>query len=202
MPEYLAIEVSLNDVEPRIWRSFLIVANATFYDLHEAIQAACGWTNSHLFVFRDAGGRKDIAGVPDPDYDHRVPDALMVKLNSYFKLRGPKACEYEYDFGDSWMHEVVLQDRLTLDDTFVRRLTGGERAFPPEDCGALDGYERCVAFARDGHDPWGDGDEEFAEWLGDWKPEQFLLAGMKKSFDRPKQGRRAQGSRGEAAEGA
>jgi hypothetical protein len=29
----------------------------------------------------------------------------------------------------------------------------------------------------------GDGDEEFGEWLGDWQPEEFDLAAVKKSFD-------------------
>lgn len=77
----------------------------------------------------------------------------------------------------------------------VRRLTGGERAFPPEDCGGLGGYERCLAFRATGKDPLGDGDEEFGEWLGDWQPEQFDLAAMQKSFDRPKRSSRTQRSR-------
>jgi hypothetical protein len=201
MPDYLAIEVSLSHVKPRIWRSFLISADATFFDLHQAIQDACGWEDSHLFAFRDARGRKDIAGIPDPDYDDRVPDAETVKLKKYFTPRGPTACEYEYDFGDGWMHEVVLKDRVTFDDAFVRRLTGGERAFPPEDCGGLGGYERCLAFRETGKDPLGDGDEEFGEWLGDWQPEEFDLVAVKKSFDRPKHGfRTLRGGRGAAKE--
>ncbi len=201
MPEYLAIEVSLVGVEPRIWRSFVIAASATFHQLHHAIQDACGWTNSHLFMFRDADGRKEIAGIPDPEYDRRIPDAEIVKLEKYFKPGGPLTCEYEYDFGDSWLHEVVLKDRLTIDDAFIRRLTGGERAFPPEDCGGLNGYERCLTFRETGKDPLGDGDEEFGEWLGDWQPEQFDLAAMKKSFDRPKRSSRPQrGHRGGGAE--
>ena len=47
--DFYTIEISLRDVNPRIWRPFMIRMDATFIELHEAIQDACGWHNSHLF---------------------------------------------------------------------------------------------------------------------------------------------------------
>ena len=56
MPKYFEMEVSLLGIEPRIWRRFLIRAEATFQDLHNAIQEACGWENAHLFEFLSGKG--------------------------------------------------------------------------------------------------------------------------------------------------
>ncbi|MGH8897220.1 MAG: IS1096 element passenger TnpR family protein [Egibacteraceae bacterium] len=58
-----------------------------------------------------------------------------------------------------------------LPERFHRRLLDGGRAFPPEDCGGLWGYEKCVRVACGGEDP-----EGRREWLGDdWDPEVFDL---------------------------
>lgn len=86
VPEYFDFEVSLREVQPRIWRRFLIRSTGTFMDLHEPIQDACGWLNCHLFAFRTIRGRT-IAGLPyddglsDPD-----PDAAAMKFSSFFGL--------------------------------------------------------------------------------------------------------------------
>jgi hypothetical protein len=144
---YFEFEVSLRGAEPRIWRRFLIAETASFLHLHEAIQEACGWLNCHLFTFRDRKG-KAIAGLPDDEDGDPDPDARKVKLRSYFGRA--RSCLYEYDFGDSWEHEVTLQGIVERPEKFGRMLLGGERAFPPEDCGGIPGYEECVRVARGG----------------------------------------------------
>ncbi len=105
MPSYFDFEVTLREAKPRVWRRFLIAKRATFLDLHEAIQAACGRMNCHLFDFHD-GRRTPIAGLPDDEYGEPDPDAKTVKPDSYFA--DANACIYEYDFGDSWEHDVKL----------------------------------------------------------------------------------------------
>ena len=42
MPKYFDLEISLLEIEPRIWRRFLIHSQATFMDLHDAVQQAFG----------------------------------------------------------------------------------------------------------------------------------------------------------------
>jgi pRiA4b ORF-3-like protein len=143
MPRYYELEVLLRDAKPRIWRRFLIADNASFLDLHEAIQDACGWTDTHLFAFHDRGG-EPIAGLPDDEYGEPDPDAKKVKLRSYFDGEEGTSCVYEYDFGDSWEHDVKLVRTAELPEKFARKLLGGARAFPPEDCGGIPGYEECV----------------------------------------------------------
>jgi hypothetical protein len=156
LPKYLDFEVSLIGVEPRIWRRFLVKDSATFRHLHEE----------------------------DPLDDEAPPADNKVRLASHFARKGMK-CIYRYDFGDCWDHLVELKAVVELPERFKRRLVGGQRAFPPEDCGGIWGYERCLvavgALKADGFDETEI--EETREWLGDWDPEACDLEAAKKDFD-------------------
>lgn len=72
----------------------------------------------------------------------------------------------------------------SLAEDFQRRLVGGARAFPPEDCGGIHGYERCLQVVEDGKDPDDESVVEFWEWLGNWDPERFDFEGLKRQFDK------------------
>jgi len=188
MPKYFEMEVSLIGIEPRIWRRFLLKHTATFKDLHRAIQDACGWEDYHLYEFRDGTGRKAIAEMPyeDPFTERRAPVAGKVKLASHFTRKGAKSI-YLYDFGDGWEHLVQLKQTVDLPERFTRQLLDGARAFPPEDCGGIWGYARCLAaLGLLEPDDFDEAElEEFREeWLGDWNPEEFDPAAVKKRFDR------------------
>jgi len=176
MPHYLEFEVTLEGATPRVWRRFQVHAGAYFVDLHRAIQDACGWEDYHLYAFQDDAGTV-IAGVPDDEFDRPDPDASAVKLSAFFERVG-QSCRYVYDFGDDWLHDVVLVDRGDTRQRFHRRLIDGARAFPPEDCGGMPGYEECVVVAQGGQDPG-----EMRAWLGDWDPERFELSPARAAFD-------------------
>ena len=48
---------------------------------------------------------------------------------------------YEYDFGDSWQHEIVLEKILEPEPNVAYpRCIEGARACPPEDVGGIWGY--------------------------------------------------------------
>ena len=49
------IKVTLNGTSPPIWRRLLIPGDVTLEHLHTIIQAAMGWTNSHLHQFKING---------------------------------------------------------------------------------------------------------------------------------------------------
>ena len=59
MPKYFDLEISLLEIEPRIWRRFLIRSGATFSHFHSAIQQAFGWQNCHLYEFLDGDVEED-----------------------------------------------------------------------------------------------------------------------------------------------
>lgn len=188
MPKYFDLDVSLQEIYPRIWRRLLVRTTFNFTQLNTAIQESFGWTNSHLWEFRLPTFRgRAIAGLVtgEETEDRPVPDARRVKLTDYFTGRlATEWCEFIYDFGDCWVHDVKLIQVVSDKAIFKRRLLGGERACPPEDSGGFPGYARMVELVRTGVDPEGDDAVDLAAWLGDWKPDAFDLAAVKARFDR------------------
>lgn len=92
-------------------------------------------------------------------------------------------CYYHYDFGDDWWHEILLRGTDTLPESFTRRLVGGARAFPHEDCGGVSGYYDCCKAARH-EDAELDDPDGLRRWFGGWQPEAFDLEKLKADFDR------------------
>ncbi len=137
-------KVTLNGIEPPIWRRIQVPASYSFWDLHVALQDAMGWLDYHLHVFlvRKPRGRKDVEiGIPDEEYeDHVVLPGWRVPIAEYFTAPGSRAL-YRYDFGDDWEHEVLLEGVLPKEKgARYPRCLAGERACPPEDCGGVPGY--------------------------------------------------------------
>jgi len=181
MAAYLDIEVSLDEVSPPVWRRFLLHDGASLLELHRAIQDACGWHGTHLFAFSTPDGQV-VAGVADENgFELSAPDAADVPARSHLEAHG--AVVYEYDFGDSWVHWVELKRIVSLEEKFSRRIIGGARAFPPEDCGGVPGYEDLIAVVSGGQATYHDS-EDLLEWCQGWDPEAFDLAALHRTFDR------------------
>lgn len=191
---YMEFEVRLEDVEPPIWRRFLLRADATFHDLHDTIQRACGWLDYHLYAFQPEHSRENLAVSPyyEPwDDAEEVPVGTEVPLETFFRETGDTAI-YEYDFGDSWQHRVTLTGFQQCAGTKRRILLAGARAFPPEDCGGVRGYYECLEAARITEEELARQDEEIQEmlrerrvWFGDWDPEHFDLDAVQRQMRRP-----------------
>lgn len=100
-----------------------------------------------------------------------------------FGSPGDAMC-YEYDFGDAWEHDVVLEEVLPTRIRQSRpRLLDGARACPPEDCGGVPGYEELVAAMKQ---PLSQAYRELREWLGKrYDPERFDKVAVR--FSDPKQ---------------
>ena len=146
----LQLRVTLSDVTPAIWRRFLVDGAEDLAHLHDVLQAVMGWTDSHLHMFlADAGA----FGVPDPDFDDDMLPEDGVRIDSLLRREGD-AVRYEYDFGDGWEHEVVLEAILDeTTDQAVPRCLAGARARPPEDVGGVPGYEDFLAASADADHP-------------------------------------------------
>lgn len=192
MPEYYDFTVTLIDAEPPVWRRFLLRRPASFADLHEAIQHACAWENYHLYEFRTKPRGQTIAMCEFEDAlsESGAPPADTVKLETHFQKNGD-SCLYIYDFGDNWHHQVELNGTVQRPDEFARKLVEGERAFPPEDCGGIWGYEICCEAARLSpgqirrlEPEHRETVESRREWMGDWAPAAFELDTARRFFDR------------------
>jgi len=138
--------------------------------LHDVIQEAMGWTQSHLYRF-EVGGVE--YGEPDPEYDEDMRSAKSTALRKIAPQPGT-AFLYEYDFGDSWQHRVDVE-KVLPPEPGVRypRCTAGKRACPPEDVGGIWGYEEFLEAIRD---PKHEEHEAMLEWVGGaFDPEAFGL---------------------------
>jgi hypothetical protein len=66
------LRIKLDDVEPTVVRRVEVPLTIRLDRLHLVLQAAIGWTNSHLYEIR----ARDVGwGMPDPDYDDGPLDA-------------------------------------------------------------------------------------------------------------------------------
>ena len=135
------------------------------------MQTAFGWTNSHLHQFIINRQYYSLPEFELDEYNEKIGDESRVKL-SQLKLKPKSKFVYEYDFGDSWEHEILVEKVVEKEEgVSYPRCIGGKRAGPPEDCGGVWGYERLQKVIKDEDDPEY---EDMMEWLGgSFDPEHF-----------------------------
>jgi hypothetical protein len=133
----LQLRVTLAGVDgPPVWRQVVIPAGYTLDRVHGVIQAAMGWQNSHLHMFRIAGREYGPAYLDD---ELETLDEKQFRIGDLVKT-GDLA-GYEYDFGDGWEHEVAVEAGAAADAaTVYPECIAGEGACPPEDCGGPGGF--------------------------------------------------------------
>jgi len=91
---------------------------------------------------------------------------------------------YEYDFGDGWQHDVLLEQVLSHEDSFQPVCVAGERACPPEDCGGPHGFAELLDILRNPDHPE---HADRLEWLGDdFDPEHLDLTEINQNLSRTK----------------
>ena len=164
------LKVSLIESEPLIWRRFLVKKETTLFKLHRILQTVVGWEDAHLHEFRLGALR---FGEPDPEEEYEVLDERTIKL-SQIAPSDPIAFEYLYDFGDGWEHAVAIEQGVDS-KTGVRYpvCIEGARACPPEDVGAMPGYERFLKVIRNRRHPE---HKDMLAWIGGhFDPEAFDL---------------------------
>lgn len=168
--------------DPMVWRRIAIDSCANFTDLHYVIQASFGWDNAHLFEFNDGkrNGRRITVKFDDPWFEaeplaESSEDVIIEDV--YYRARIGKKMYYLYDFGDSWHHEIVLEQRIKESFAIPLCLDGGG-ACPPEDCGGVYGYYDMVDLANNSKS---DMAYEYREWMGLDEGEKWDLNDFKLS---------------------
>jgi len=141
MKNIYLLKITLEGVKPAIYRKVLVEDSRTFYELHHIIQIAMGWENCHLYQF--ITGDHYISDPTMIDY-REILDSKEVKLNRIFTEEG-KNLEYEYDFGDGWIHTIKLEKIIPgqITESYPKCIEG-KRNCPPEDCGGIWGYNHLV----------------------------------------------------------
>lgn len=149
-PAIARLKITL-EVEPKVMRRVDVPVKIRLDRLHLVLQAAIGWTNSHLYEFRAGGAGW---GVPDPDFGDGPLPAAKTTLFDVVEDTGARTIRYLYDFGDGWDH-VIRIERIGDADPQARYpcLVAAEGRCPPEDVGGPWGYaDFLTAIADPAHE--------------------------------------------------
>jgi hypothetical protein len=165
------VRVDLVGTKPPLWRRLELASDLFLHDVHDIIQTAFGWTDSHLHRF--ARGPQYFHGdteyylcpfeveegeVGVPENEVRLDEVLVEAGHTLF---------YNYDFGDDWHHTIKLEAVLDRADTAPRAVcTGGRRPGPAEDCGGIHGYELIAAATDPTHSDHAAAAAEYAHVFG------------------------------------
>jgi len=180
-------KITLKGTEPAIWRRIQVSEAYSFWDLHVAIQDAMGWLDCHLHAFRirrKQARKATLIGIPDEYGFEEDPEILAgweIPIAANFHDPGDTA-DYEYDFGDGWDHEIMLEGILLRQKgQKYPQCSDGAQACPPEDCGGVPGYYRMLEVLSNPDD---EEHGEILEWLdGAYDPQKFAPGEIK--FDNP-----------------
>lgn len=174
------IKVTLKHTKPTIWRRIEVASDIKLGKLHRVLQAAMGWTDSHLHAFSVGRTRY---GVPDPEYYGDMINERNVRLDSITKPGD--SIVYEYDFGDNWQHELKIEKSFPENTgTHYPRCAVAAGACPPEDCGGPGGYQHLLEVLKNPND---EEYKEMLEWVGgDFDPEALDIEEINQQLRRIK----------------
>lgn len=123
------LKVTLRGVYPPIWRRLQVPSEMSLADLHRVLQVAFEWSDERRHRFTLVGRGIDEALEEELDLAACAPESSKI--------------EYEYDFGASWRHDIVVERveaRAKGSKAAPPLCVAGARAAPPEDCGGPWGY--------------------------------------------------------------
>ena len=167
------LKIVLREIEPPIWRILQIKGNASLGKLHDYLQAAMGWKDCHLHEFKIGDKRfRDKHQMYEDKFEPDMSDERKYTLKKL--LKEGDSFEYEYDFGDGWDHNILVEKIIPAkEEIYYPICVYGERACPPEDCGGTSGYEELLEVLND---PKHEEHEHYSEWVGEeFDSEKFEL---------------------------
>ena len=159
------LEMSLLNIEPRIWRRFAMSGNMGLKKLHSVIQIVMGWEDYHLHSFEIGGKTYTMDEADWMDYGD-TPDGI--RYESDFRIRGVldegDQFTYQYDFGDNWQHSIkVVHTGAPQEGVQYPICLAGARACPPEDVGGVRGYQNYLEALMN---PLHEDHEQMVDWRG------------------------------------
>ena len=169
MNQYYQIKITLIGSNPVIYRRILINPEICFPEFHDMIQDIMGWEDDHLHLFRK--GKKYYRDSSDDGFGNTVDYWDIKIMDVLIKIKDKMI--YEYDFGDGWEHEIILEKIVEEEEVFNIQCIEGAMNCPPEDCGGIAGFYNMLEIVKN---PEEEEYEEILEWLGDdYDPEYFDL---------------------------
>lgn len=160
---YFKLHVSLDDCPVEVSRTLIVPSNIRLSMLSHVMVRTMGWDGSHLAQF--IKGKVYYCSKEDIEEswgNQKMYDYSKVALNEVLKRKGSKI-KWEYDYGDSWEHTIVLAERIKTTKPMKIEVTEAKGACPPDDCGGVWGYAHMLDILNDKKHP---DYEDTVEWLG------------------------------------
>jgi hypothetical protein len=173
-------KVTLKESDPPIWRR-IQVPDCTLGELHEVLQVVMGWEDYHLHQFLVRGESYGTLEPEDALWDMEKHDEEEMSIRQIVKMERKVRFTYEYDFGDSWQHEIVLEKMLEPEPKVkYPRCVEGAMACRPEDCGGVWGYSEFLEAIGN---PKHESHEDMLEWIGgEFDPQKFSVDEVNKEL--------------------
>jgi len=173
MKKIYQIQIALLRFRPKIWRRILVPSDTLLSNFHDIIQITMGWEDCHLHQFIKNQMFYTLKMQDDFFWDEmgNHVDYKKMKISDLLKKEKDKMI-YEYDFGDGWEHNIVLEKILPVDENMKYPVClAGKMNCPPEDCGGVWGYASMLEILEQpDHEEY----DHYVEWLGeDFDPEYF-----------------------------
>jgi hypothetical protein len=148
--QILQFRLSVKNISPEIWRTFLVSSDVTLARLHSILQVLMGWRDNHLYAFVINDKRYYPAFKDDDEGDKK--SSVLTKLSSIF-TKNTTLITYEYDFSDGWKIELCSEQ---INNDFHQNQTveciEGSRHGPVEDSGGARGYmEKAKIYGNPNH---------------------------------------------------
>lgn len=162
--DIVQLYVELAHLDPAIWRRIHVPADFRLRRVHDTLIAVFDWSGWHLHVFEVGEklyGQPDLMGAQLGD--KRLSSDNNVKLGALLE-RGVERFTYRYDFGDDWIHTIVVEKTFAPEPGVEYPvLVAGEHRAPPEDCGGPDGFVAFIEAMADEDHP---DHEDMIAWYG------------------------------------
>lgn len=143
----VVLKVTLELENHNVWRRLVVPIEKTFDELHNILQEAFDWQDYHLhdFTVYDEQALQPIVNLVCHEESLDFPNHIETKLEEGVKLSEyipvSEKIVYHYDFGDDWIHDIVVEEVINDYDKNYSICLDGEGNRPPEDVGGKYGYE-------------------------------------------------------------
>lgn len=167
--KYYEVKISIRDTHPPVWRRLQIPSGITFHELSAIIQLAFDWGGYHAYNFEIGSTLHDLGisiELPGDDFFgySDTKNSLKEKIDNY--LENYSRMKYIYDFGDNWVHDIVIEKIVETDKKLAKPVCiKAKMASIPDDCGGPYGYEELLEILSDKNNKRY---KEMREWVDDW----------------------------------
>lgn len=163
MKNALQLKISLAGIKPLIWRRVVVNNDLSLEDMSSVILTIMPWHGGHLHQFTQKE-KYYMSPYPEAEYEddlESMKEYLQTTIGDLLKAEGD-FLKFEYDFGDSWMHNISVEKVLPPLEGRRASYVKGKNMAPPDDCGGVYGYAHLKEVMADPNHPEY---PETAEWL-------------------------------------